>query len=223
MFKTIFALLTFLALPVAALSQHNQHSRFYYQRESLFDVLEVDSTDIVFLGNSITNGCEWHELLGMPNVLNRGISGDIVAGIEDRLESVVKGQPAKIFLMIGVNDVSHELSADSISTSIMNLVHRIKRESPRTKLYVQSLLPINDSYNIFKKINGKSETIRHINEIIEPQVKNSGATWINLYPAFCDENSNLRDDFTNDGLHLTGKGYLLWRDLIIDYVTENSN
>lgn len=29
------------------------------------------------LGNSITHYCEWHELLGNPKVLNRGISGDV--------------------------------------------------------------------------------------------------------------------------------------------------
>ena len=46
----------------------------------VFDSLGVDSADIVFLGNSLTNGGEWDELLGMPNAVNRGISGDTTEG-----------------------------------------------------------------------------------------------------------------------------------------------
>ena len=98
------------------------------------------------LGNSITNGCEWAELLGNSNVVNRGISGDTVEGIQARLGSIIKAAPAKIFLMIGVNDVSHDLTADSIATSIGELVHRIRTQSPATKLYLQSLLPVNQSF-----------------------------------------------------------------------------
>ena len=35
-----------------------QYSAFYYQRATLFEELPVNSKDIVFLGNSITNGGE---------------------------------------------------------------------------------------------------------------------------------------------------------------------
>lgn len=97
-----------------------KYGELYYQRASLFDALGVDSTSIVFLGNSLTHGCEWHELLKMPNVVNRGINGDIVEGIRERAESVVKGHPAKIFLMVGANDVSHNLTADSIATAALS-------------------------------------------------------------------------------------------------------
>ena len=50
--------------------------RHNYQRwRSLFEVLPVYSSDIVFLGNSITDGCEWAELFNNRHVKNRGISG----------------------------------------------------------------------------------------------------------------------------------------------------
>ena len=35
-----------------------QYNEFYYQRSSLFELLPVGSDDIVFFGNSITNGYE---------------------------------------------------------------------------------------------------------------------------------------------------------------------
>ena len=36
-----------------------------------------------------------------------------------------------------------------------------------------------------------------------------------------DKNGKLREDLTNDGLHLLGPGYLIWRDAIINYVKSD--
>lgn len=209
-----------LACSVFAQNAEKKHTVFYDQRASLFELLPVDSTTIVFLGNSITNGCEWHELLSMPNVVNRGISGDIVEGVEDRLGPVVSGHPAKIFLMIGVNDVSHHLTADSIASATIALVEHIRSASPTTKIYMQSALPINNSFGRYKNLTDKEQVIRDINAIVAPAVQERGATWIDLYPAFSDENGNLRTDLTNDGLHLLGPAYIIWRDIILPYVKE---
>ena len=197
-----------------------KYTELYYQRASLFDALGVDSTDIVFLGNSLTHGCEWHELFGMPNIKNRGINGDIVEGIQERLASVTAGKPRKIFLLCGVNDVSHNLTADSIVTALSDLIGRIRREIPGTRLYVESLLPINNSFGRYKAIAGKEEVIREINAKLEPVVKAHGATWINVNPAFADSDGNLRRELTNDGLHLLAPGYIIWRELLEPYVKE---
>ena len=59
-----FFILLGLSICVISLSAQEayQYNQFYYQRATLFEKLPIDSDDIVFLGNSITNGCEWHEL-----------------------------------------------------------------------------------------------------------------------------------------------------------------
>ena len=59
---------------------HAQRGELWGQRASLFEMLGTDSTSIVFLGNSLTHGCEWHELFGNPHIVNRGINGDVVDG-----------------------------------------------------------------------------------------------------------------------------------------------
>lgn len=192
----------------------------YYQRASLFDTLGTNPSSIVMLGNSLTHGCEWHELLGNPNVVNRGINGDIAEGIDLRLDGILRGRPAKIFLLCGVNDVSHDLSADSIASAVEAIVGRIKRESPKTKVYLQSLLPINNSFGRYKRIFGKEQTIRDINALLEAYAAKNDITWINLYPAFADEKGNLRPDLTNDGLHLLGPGYIIWREILQPYINE---
>lgn len=192
----------------------------YGQRASLFDTLGTDSTSIVMLGNSLTHGCEWHELFGMPNIVNRGINGDIIEGIDNRLSGILRGHPAKIFLLAGVNDVSHNLTADSIATAIDALLGRIRTESPTTKVYLQSLLPINNSFGRYKRLIDKEQVICDINARLEDIAASRGVTWINLYPEFCDNDNNLRTELTNDGLHLLAPGYLIWRDILLPYIQE---
>ena len=58
--------MTLLALALGATAEEpayktHKPAPFYYQRASLFEILPADTTDIIMLGNSITNGCEWHE------------------------------------------------------------------------------------------------------------------------------------------------------------------
>ena len=67
---------------------------------------------------------------------NRGISGDICMGVYDRLDPIVKGKPAKIFLLIGINDVSRGTSADKIISEISMIVRKIKQESTKKQNYI---------------------------------------------------------------------------------------
>lgn len=185
----------------------------YYARMRVFAAEEpIRPTDIVMLGNSLTEGGRnWAEKLGKPNVRNRGISGDVVMGVDDRLFQITPYKPSKIFLLIGVNDVSHDLSVDSIVNSIRLLVDHIRAQSPKTKLVLQSLLPIRESTGRWKRLQGKTDMIPQINARLETLARERGLTFINLFPHFAEPGTNImRADLTSDGLHLNKAGYDVW-------------
>ena len=117
----------------------------YLERAAMFKKEGVKAGTVVFLGDSQTEGGDWAELTGLPDVVNRGIIGDTSEGIAERLSDVTDGKPSKIFLLCGVNDVSHAIRPTSVAMSIIDVVKRIHAESPETKVYLQSLLPINNS------------------------------------------------------------------------------
>lgn len=193
---------------------------YWDQRTSLFELLPVHEEDIVFLGNSITDGGEFNELFGTDNILNRGIRSDVITGVEKRLGQVTGGKPAKIFLLIGINDISHGLSVDELARRYDRLVKKIREESPGTRLYVQSVMPVNNSLKRYKALYGKEETIRQLNERIHRIADERGAVWVDLWPLLADANGNLKREFTNDGLHLNGRGYRVWTDGIRNLVKE---
>lgn len=203
------------------IQKSKKYTELWGQRATLFNTLGCDSTSIVMLGNSLTHGDEWHELFNDHRILNRGINGDIIQGIVDRLDAVVDGHPAKIFLLSGTNDVSHDLTADSIAQAAGKLISLIRERSPQTKLYVQSLFPINNvDYRRYKAMFGKDQVIRDVNARLQDICKEQGVTYIDVYSHLVDEKGNLRADLTNDGLHLLGQGYLIWRDILQPYMKE---
>lgn len=210
-----FAVLALMCL--TAMAQANQDP-YYARRATLFDELPIGKKDIVMLGNSLTDGGEFNELLNNRHVKNRGIVGDIVQGLIDRIDPIIKGKPKKLFILTGVNDISHDVSADSIARAMEKLIVMVKQGSPRTKIYLQSLLPFNNDVREWKLLKGRDHVVVEANVLLEQVARRQGVTWINLYPLFADEQGRLRADLTNDGLHLMGKGYLIWRDAIKPYV-----
>src|SRR5690606_2161606 len=104
------------------------------------------SNDIIFLGNSITAGADWAELLGNPNARNKGISGDITFGVLERMGEVVDDKPAKIYILIGVNYTRRNIPDTVIIANYKPIFDNIEPESPLTKIYLQNNLPVNGEF-----------------------------------------------------------------------------
>lgn len=193
---------------------------YYARRATLFDLLPVYSSDIIMLGNSLTDGAEWNELFDNCHVKNRGIVGDIIPGFFERLEPILKGQPRKIFIMGGVNDISHGVSADSIVSAMTQVVTTIQARCPKTEIYVQSMLPFNNDVRLWKLLKGREQVVVDGNKGLESMCQRLGVTFINLYPFFVGEDGKMKPEYTNDGLHLMGGAYLIWRDALLPYIRK---
>ena len=217
--KKIALIAVTIVMCLPCLAQKGQYSTFYYQRATLFEELPITSKDIIFLGNSITNGAEWSELFNNRHVKNRGISGDICMGVYDRLEAILKGRPAKIFLLIGINDVARGTSADTIVARIGKIVEKVKQDSPKTKMYLQSVLPVTDYYKKFDGHTSRWQVVKQINDGLVKLAEKESATYVDLYSHFVDEaTGKMNISYTNDGLHLLGKGYLKWVEIVQPYI-----
>ena len=117
------------------------------------------------LGNSITDQAEWHEIFGSLDVKNRGIGGDDTDGILERLDEVVASKPAKIFLMIGTNDLAYGKGVEHVIGNYKTILDRIAASTPSTEVYVQSVLPTEDAIHVTRpntdiiKINNQLQEI----------------------------------------------------------------
>jgi len=186
----------------------------YTLKVAQFESYEHSPGDVVFLGNSITAGTDWYELLQMPQARNRGISGDITFGVLQRLDEVIKGKPSKLFILIGINDISRNIPDSVIIANYAKIVRRVKAGSPKTKIFTESILPTNRSFDKFKNHYNKEAHIAAVNQGIQKIASSEGATYIDLHPTFADSAGNLDARLTYDGLHLNAEGYKRWAALL---------
>ncbi len=193
-------------------------STYYHQRVNLFNALPETKADVILIGNSITDGGEWSELFLDLQIKNRGISGDITAGVLNRLDEVAKRKPAKVFLLIGINDLARGISADSVVRNILLMASYMKQEAPSTNVFIQSILPVNDIYNKFQGHTNKAKEIMQVNDALGRNAAAYRYTFIDLYSSFSNSEGKLKPELSNDGLHLKGEGYMLWKHLLYPFV-----
>jgi len=181
-------------------------------RREKYQAEPATSGRIMFLGNSITEGGDWKKLTGDTTVMNRGIGGDVTFGILNRMGEILRHQPSKVFLLIGINDIGKDIPDAVIVDNIMKIAAAIKSGSPATQLYIQSILPLNPEVEGFPQHYDKQEHVLHANNLLAEACKKNGLIFVNIHDLFTDKKGLLRAELTGDGLHLKpgGEGYAKW-------------
>ena len=200
--------------------QVDWQKKFYDQRIKEFKESPIGYNQIVLLGNSITEDAKgWNDSIGITNITNRGISGDITDGILVRLDEIIYFKPLAIFLLIGINDIyamnlpEGKQTEKHIINNIIKILERIRNKSPQTKLYLQTILPTHreDIKDQIKRIN------RGIINKVQPEV-----TVIDLYSIFANDNDLMTNEYTTDGVHLNRYGYDIWINQIKNHINKYS-
>ena len=188
---------------------------FRNHRYDAFKVLPVNSEQIVFIGNSITNMHEWWEAFGNHNIVNRGVSGAITDEGLANIEAIAAGKPKKVFIMLGTNDLgtSGINTTEHVLQNVSLIVDRFKQTSPNTEIYVQSILPSASGIRTL-------EAEQAANVALETMCTEKGATYIDLWEAMQGITNNT---LSYDYLHLTSDGYKIWCDIIAPYVMDDEN
>lgn len=195
------------------------------EREVTKEVMVVDD-NYLFLGDSIT---EWYDLdkyySNLP-VVNSGISGYTTSSILENLDKMVyKYNPSKVFILIGINDLELKVSNDVVVDNIKKIIKNIKNNRRYSKIYIESIYPINNSDNeviSYDVINGnrKNADILEINEKLVKLADEEDITYIDVYSELIDDDGLLKLEYTIDGLHLSDDGYKKVTEVLKKYVRE---
>ena len=189
---------------------------YYQQRMAYFEQSPTIKGAIVFLGNSITERAEWQELLADSRypVLNRGIGGDNSFGILARIDEVLRGRPRAIFLMDGINDQFRKLPQDVSVNNYKRIIKRIKKISPKTLIYLQSALPINEELTKEPYTKGRNVLVPILNEKLRQLAAVENIPFVDLCPLFQDNEGRLNAIYSADGVHLIPSAYIKWVQLL---------
>lgn len=224
--KLIYPFLIFLGLAASVFTAHADENFRRHRYDVLDSLPPAPRGSIIFLGNSITHMMEWRELFGdRADIFNRGVSGAHTYEVYTHLEHLLGEGPSKVFLMIGTNDLGDpgdDNSPQCVANRIISIILKILELNPDTKVYYQSILPTGKRWRTREKTEITNSIVK---DWIESR-NSDNVEYIDLYPAFADEEGEIMNTHANgtdnclslDGLHLTLKGYEIWVDIIKEYV-----
>ena len=166
----------------------------YQQENDKYSDYEVD---VVFLGDSLTDG--YNLKLYYPDyvVSNRGIGGETTHGLEERLKvSAYDLKPKVVVMLIGGNNLN------TMFENYEDILIGLKDNLPNTKVILLSLTAMGKDW-------------RHKNEIaclnnvkIKLLAEKYDYTFVDLFTPLFDINiGEVYSDYTTDGAHFTSKGY----------------
>ncbi len=168
------------------------------QGSNRLNILVGDSLTMWFPSQRLPYGQLW---------LNQGISGENSSQVLRRLSAFSQTRPDTIYVMAGINDLRQGVSDPVILSNLRQIMRRLRLNHPQSQIVVQSILPTRLSAI-------PNERIRNLNEQIGVIAQQEGAGFLNLHTLFADNQGQLQQDLTTDGLHLARPGYEVWQDAL---------
>jgi lysophospholipase L1-like esterase len=186
------------------------------RHESMNQRVKQGNVDLVFIGDSITQGWEgsgkqvWQKFYGDRNAVNLGIGGDRTQHVIWRLDNGnLEGiSPKLAVIMIGTNN-SGSNTSEEIADGVKHIVSQLREKSPSTKILVLGIFPRGANDQDSKRtVNNKA------NEIIAKSADGESVVYLDIGEKFLSEDRTLSREIMPDLLHLSDKGYNIWAEAI---------
>ena len=180
------------------------------------------SCDVVFIGDSITQGWEgsgknvWAQYYGKRKCLDFGVGGDRTEHVLWRIENgqLAGLKPKAAVLMIGTNnsnknkDGTEQYSESEILEGIQAIVKQIRERLPDTKVLVLGIFPRGQNFNPQR---GK---LLQINQALAKMADGKMIHYLDFGPQLIESDGSISKSLMPDYLHLTEDGYKIWADAI---------
>jgi lysophospholipase L1-like esterase len=187
----------------------------YYKLKVLHSLyFDKKNYEIIMLGDSITAGGEWEQLLQGYDVANYGIPGDTTDGILLRLQEIYLANPKKVFIMVGTNDLYFSGRNDDDNYTVMTIYNNYQRivnslRENGIEVIIQSTL------NVLSETSGrKNNDINTLNKLLQNFCVKENLIFLDINSVLVKDGL-LQKQFTTDGLHINRKGYEKWKEIII--------
>jgi lysophospholipase L1-like esterase len=181
--------------------------------------LDRRQRNIVFVGDSLTQGFKLKTYFPELPVLNRGIVSDggcdfpsgrsLYRGVTHRMdESIFNCNPSHLFYLIGTNDIGvTSIPLDYWFGAYKFVIAQTRFKFPDVKIILVTCPPTGEAYARRATLNAR---ILEWNDLIRKYAAKEGFRLIDLHALLAGKDGLLPGDMTRDGLHFNKIGYDLW-------------
>jgi lysophospholipase L1-like esterase len=236
--KILFGLVAFVVVQSIAAAQTNTAlipmprdfpTNWMARHEENAATAKRGRVDILFLGDSITDGWHWdsggrriwEKTFARRHLANFGIGYDRIQNVLWRVENgELDGiSPRVVVLLIGTNNTGNEddgkprNTTPEIIAGISNLVQRIKVHLPRAKIVLFGIFPRGEKSDPIR------EQVKAVNAGIA-KLANEKVKFMDIGDKFLAADGTLPRELFPELLHPNEKGYQIWADALVPALDE---
>ena len=191
-------------------------------KSKLENIKEQDE-NIVFFGDSITEGYNVKEFYDEFRVVNSGISGNTTEDLINRIDrDLYNYNPSTVIIQIGTNDIRASIKDEDIIKNLKTIIKGIRKNRKNASILIESIYPINREMDeeYWKDVNPdyNNKHITKLNKEIKELCNKEHIKYIDIYSKLLDDNKNLKEVYSKEGLHLTDLGYYKVTKIIKEYL-----
>lgn len=184
--------------------------------------ISVIEPNIIFIGDSIIEYYPLQELLGTAKtIVNRGIRGYQTGLLLDNLDAHLYGDAVdQIVLLIGTNDIGKDVPMNEALNNLESVIQTISRDYPLSQIKLVSILPVNESENFKQTVYIRTnEKIKKWNQAYQELASAYiQVEYVSVFEHLLDQEGQLKEGYTTDGLHLGISGYHILSEALKDYI-----
>jgi lysophospholipase L1-like esterase len=230
-FTTTFALTTLLALGVYAQNTallptpRDFPTNWLARHEAYVAEAKKGGVDILFLGDSITDGWRWDaggkaiwdNTFAPRHAANFGIGYDRIQNVLWRIENgELDGiKPRVVVVLIGTNNHGYEDNGQprnrtpEIIEGVSNLVRRIQFHLPQTRILLFGVFPRGEKNDPIRA------QVKAVNAGLATLADGDKVKFLDIGQKFLWPNGTLPRELFPDLLHPNSRGYQIWADALV--------
>ena len=201
--------------PTKRTTEYSWMSVATWDKKHAEDVLvaQYDQVDLLFVGDSITEGWDWQiwEKNFKPlNAANFGIGGDNTGNLLWRLQHGAVGNihPKLIVLSIGVNNIGGlQETPEQAAAGVTRVVQQLQLAWPNSKILLNAVFPFDQMPS-----SENRNKVKKLNEIISKLGDNKIIFFKDYGPLLLQKDGSIAPEIMADFLHPTPKGYQIWAE-----------
>ncbi|NHZ99447.1 GDSL-type esterase/lipase family protein [Massilia sp. CCM 8734] len=195
--------------------------RWKRMHEDQLALAEKGNVDLMFLGDSITEGWPrdiWDASFGAYKAGNFGIGGDNTGNVLWRLQDkrMARLSPKAIVLLIGVNNFGLcDEKPDQVFAGVKAVVAALRKQYPDARILLNAVLPTGELASSERRQN-----VVALNKMVATLDDGRHVVFRDYGVSFVQPDGSIGADIMGDHLHLTQKGYAIWADVMLPDVKK---